>query len=147
METRVGYIDIKSAPVYFFIEKDADHYTHDTPIPFEIEKKNIGNAIDIKTGVFIAPKPEIYYFAYSGIRDNWAGETMIYLQVNEEHVASGHGAGSIAEGGFTMSLHSTLRLKKDDNVPLVLTVGSFNSYYSSTQFTGWLVEEENIFVY
>jgi len=38
MENRVGYIDIKSAPVYFFVEKDADR---NTPIPFEIEKKLI----------------------------------------------------------------------------------------------------------
>ncbi len=144
-ETRIGYIDIKSAPVYFFVQKYVDqHTTLNTPMPFEIEIANIGRAIDIKTGVFVAPKPGIYYFAFSGIRHNFAGETILFLQLNGENVACGHGAGAIKTGGLTMALHSTLQLRKDDKVSLVLAVGSITSYYSSTSFVGWLVEEENV---
>ena len=57
METRIGYIDIKTSSVYFFVQKEVDHDNHDSPMPFEFEKTNIGSAFDINTGLFVAPKP------------------------------------------------------------------------------------------
>lgn len=71
-----------------------------------------------------------------------AGETMIYLQLNGGNVACAHGTGSLPKGGLTMTLVSTLQLKKDDKVSLVITGGSVTAFYSSTHFTSWLLEEE-----
>lgn len=141
-ETRIGYIDVKSSPVYFFVKKKADHHILNNPIPFEIEKTNIGSAIDTETGLFTAPKPGIYNFVFSSIRYNLGEETMIYLQRNGKSIAFGYASGNVFKGGLTMALVSTLKLEKGDRVSLVLTIGSLPALSFSTNFIGFLVEED-----
>lgn len=112
METPIGYIDIKSSPAYCFVQKRPDTYcAHKTPMPFETEITNIGRAIDIKTGVFIAPKPGIYFLAFSGITHNFARGAEINPQLNGINVACGLSPGVIKERGLTMakSLHFGFR--------------------------------------
>ena len=40
----IGYNDVKSQPVYFYVQKNTSFSTPYTPIPFEIERLNIGGA-------------------------------------------------------------------------------------------------------
>ena len=78
-----------------------------------IEKTNIGSAIDIETGLFTAPKPGIYNFAFSSIRYNLGEETMIFLQCNGKSIVFGHASGNVFKGGLTMTLVSiSLKLEK-----------------------------------
>ena len=40
----IGYNDVKSQPVYFYVQKNTSFSTPYTPIPFEIERLKIGGA-------------------------------------------------------------------------------------------------------
>ena len=52
------------------------------------------------------------------------------------------GAGSV----ISISIHTTLKLNKGDQISIVLTNGQIydDTFYYSTQFTGTLLEEELI---
>jgi hypothetical protein len=40
-----------------------------TPIPFDLARVNEGNAMDLTTGIFTAPRNGIYFFSFSGLAD------------------------------------------------------------------------------
>jgi hypothetical protein len=56
----IGYADVKSAPVHFYVKRESDLDTENTPIPFDVAVVNEGNAMDLTTGIFTAPWPGIY---------------------------------------------------------------------------------------
>lgn len=113
-------------------------------MPYEIEVTNLGKAIDTKAGIFIAPNAGVYFFAFSGVKYWNGGETSVSQQLNDKAVATSHGTRPV-EGGITMTLHSTLKLKKGDKISLVLTDGKITCFSPFTNFVGWLMEEEDIF--
>ena len=45
--SRIGYVDVKSSPVYFYVQRYAHFNTAKTPIPFDVEKLNVGGALDL----------------------------------------------------------------------------------------------------
>ena len=65
-QSLIGYVDVKTSPVYFHAEKTSSYAAVGTTIPFEMFKLNVGNAIN-STGVFVAPKPGTYFFSFSGL--------------------------------------------------------------------------------
>ena len=64
----IGYVDVKTSPVYFHAQKSESHTTPNTVVPFEILRLNIGNAMST-SGLFVAPKFGKYFFAYSGLSE------------------------------------------------------------------------------
>ena len=139
-----GFHGYKIFPnLYFFLQSANGHYSvHNVPMPFEITKLNVGNAMNMSTGIFTAPKAGIYYFAYSGIKDWDSGSTALFLQLNGNSEAIAHATG--ITGGLTMALHATLKLQAGDKISLVLTQGVIHNFYTSyTNFVGWLLEEQD----
>ena len=57
-----------------------------TAIPFDIEVINIGNAMDITSGVFTAPKNGIYFFSLSGLANMNNGLFYVTLAKNGQPV-------------------------------------------------------------
>ena len=139
-------MDIKSSPVYFYFQKtNIRHSVYNVPMPFEIMKLNVGNAMDMATGIFTAPKAGIYYFAYNGIKDWDSGTTFLYLQLNGNNVGVAHATD--VPGGLSMSVHSTLKLQAGDKISLVLSEGVVHDFFKNySNFVGWLLEEHDFFM-
>jgi hypothetical protein len=66
----IGYADVKSAPVYFDVQRNSTfshtNHTQSTPISFELARVNEGNAMDLASGKFTAPRPGIYFISFTG---------------------------------------------------------------------------------
>ena len=144
MGTMMGYMDIKTSAVYFHVRRKTIFSEVQKTIPFEIENLNIGNAMDMKSGVFKAPKAGVYYFTYSGTKRNTASDTNVDLRLNGKEIARGHSTGM--HGSLTMSIHATVKLQVGDEISLFLTEGVIfdMDIYPLSNFIGLLVEEDLI---
>jgi len=139
----IGYEDVKSHPVFFHVQKNADILSHNSPIPFEIELLNVGNAMNISSGVFTVPRSGRYFFTLWGIKNEAAKGTELSLRLNGDHVAQT----SSSDGGsyYTYSLQTTLNLQGGDQISSTLISGALHNDSISTYstfFGGWLLEED-----
>lgn len=135
-------MDVKSSPVYFYVQRTSEWFTPNAPISFDRELLNIGNAMNLATGVFTAPKGGTYHFDFSYVKTSSEsdGYGAVRLDLNGNQVASSFDR---LIGLSAQSLHSTLSLKAGDRVSLSIYAGSlYDDSTPSTDFTGWLVEEE-----
>ena len=134
----IGRNDIKLASSYFFVQRNSNYGILNSIIPFQIERLNVGKAMNLATGTFTAPSPGRYFFSLSGIAN--LNMTRVQLQLND--VTIGTAWGEMASNTF--SLQSTLSLKKGDRITLVLANGGVSDTASSqqTHFTGMLIEED-----
>ena len=140
----IGQVDVKSSPVYFYVEKSTTFTTENVAIPFEVTTLNVGNAMNAQSGIFTAPKPGIYFFSFSGIGSpNSFTRPQLYLNGN----VIGTGLAEDGASDFpTFTLQSTLQLNAGDQVSLKLELGGngylFDQDYHFTHFTGWLLQED-----
>jgi len=113
-------------------------------IPFELNRLNEGEAMDLTTGIFTVPVPGIYHFEFSALKEKSTPTLAVYLQVNGENTgqafSSTYGANSTWE---SLSLTASFRLKAKDRVNLFTDEGRVrDNDCHATHFTGWLVEED-----
>jgi hypothetical protein len=154
-QTEIGYIDVKSSPTYFYVQKNLNFDTTNPPIPFEISKLNVGNAMDLASGKFTAPRAGTYYFSFSGLASfPVTGSTEVYLRVQLILNGAAVGLGTTDESNTINSqltpftFHSTLHLNLGDQIWLQINEISPQAYlydkanWQSTHFTGWILEEE-----
>lgn len=152
----IGYVDVKSAPTYFYVQKNLNFDTLNTPIPFEISKLNVGNAMNLTSGKFTAPRTGTYYFSFTGLVSFplVTGSIEVYLGVELLLNGKGVGLGTVDESHTISSqltpftFHSTLNLKSGDQIWLEIkhmTPGAFlydTANWHSNHFTGWILEED-----
>ncbi len=147
------YADVKSTPVHFYVQRNSSFTTPSTPIPFELARVNEGNAMNLTSGIFTAPRPGIYFFSFTGNANFPASSSYVYLQVslylNGGRIASGRveEANTVDYQDSPLTLQSTLNLKKGDQVWLQIyqSTGAYlydDIYSHFTHFTGWMLEEE-----
>ncbi len=150
----IGYVDVKSAPVNFYVQRNSSFATTNTPIPFELAVINEGNAMNLTSGIFTAPRPGIYFFSFTGLAIFVNSTIRIFLQVglylNGSLIGSGHvdEQNTISVDFSQLTLQSTQNLKKGDEVWLVITyispgvilVEEIGRHF--THFTGFMLEEE-----
>jgi len=98
--------------VYFYVHKTVDK-AMGNPLPFEIAKTNVGNAMDIKTGVFTAPVDGNYFFTFSCVSNK--GGT---LRVQLMHNGAAVGTAVAKEPLNTAAMQSLLTLVKGDKISL-----------------------------
>ena len=145
----MGYVDVKSVPVYFYVQKTTSYTKVNFPITYEVARLNIGGAMNLGTGKFTAPREGTYFFSFSGnvrmgstTKDGWVD---IDLILNGNRV--GRGKAQLTQGlsDDAYSLQSTLHLQKGDQVWVANYRNRAYMYDDgahSTHFTGWLLEED-----
>ena len=140
----IGKVDVKSSSVKFYVQRSSSFNLKNVPIPFEVETLNDGGAMNLKTGIFTAPRPGAYFFSFSGLGIN--GDLSVRLYVNDSHIGSGFSQ----MNWQTLSLQSTLQLKMGDKVSVRIShAGELwdkpnldtQNYQRFTHFTGWSLQE------
>ncbi|XP_046461360.1 uncharacterized protein LOC124207781 isoform X2 [Daphnia pulex] len=145
-QNRIGYVDVKSEPVQFYVQSSTSISVpnKDSPIIFNVTVLNEGGAMDISTGIFTAPKSGTYLFDFSGVSEPSTGVFSVVFYVNGVQKGSSF-ADDLRQ--FTVTLPSIWHLNKGDEVklsisPTVGTLFSNNLYGPLLHFTGILLEEE-----
>nr|CAH0105725.1 unnamed protein product [Daphnia galeata] len=151
----IGYTDVKSAPVHFYVQRSSSFNTMGIPIPWDVAVVNEGNAMDLTTGKFTAPRPGIYFFSFTGLAEFPASSSsLVRLAVAVYWNGDRLGAGFVEESNTLenqnspLNFQSTLNLKKNDQVWLqidAVTSGDDSLYddaFHYTHFTGFVLEEE-----
>ncbi|XP_046643658.1 uncharacterized protein LOC124328873 isoform X2 [Daphnia pulicaria] len=148
-QTWIGFEDVKSSSVYFYVQRYANYNQTGTSIPYDVEKLNAGGAMNLQTGIFTAPKPGKYFFSVSGKAGFPASSTWIFLRINlyknSEYVGFCFSDEISASQFETFSLESTLDLRKGDTISLKIVEQGPGVYLrggGSFHFTGWLLEED-----
>ncbi|EFX82762.1 hypothetical protein DAPPUDRAFT_316492 [Daphnia pulex] len=145
----IGFADVKSTPVHFYVQRNSNYGTKYTPIPFDLARVNEGNAMNLASGKFTAPRPGIYFFSFAG-QAHLESETDVYFYSHLFLNGNLIGPSSVEENKEpvkqynTLSLQSTLHLKKGDQVWVTIdyTGSSYLRDGHLTHFTGFMLEED-----
>jgi hypothetical protein len=141
-ETVIGFNDIKtaSAGVSFYVQRQGPYSYAKTVIPYQVERLNIGGAMNLATGVFTVPVNGRYHFSFAAISMT-AHFNMVNLRVNAG--VNYIGSSWATSTDFNLPIVATLNLKKGDTVDTYLAMGSISdSQNLHTQFSGILLEED-----
>jgi hypothetical protein len=153
----IGYADVKSAPVHFYVQRSSPFSTKTTPIPWDVAVVNEGNAMDLTSGIFTAPRPGIYFFSFSGVGEFPASSissSTVWLQValylNGGLIGVGwvEEANTVAYQKSPLTLQSTLNLNSNDQVWVAIHYQESGVYLADysiwhmTHFTGFMLEED-----
>jgi hypothetical protein len=146
----MGYADVKSMPTYFYVQKSTSFNQANTPVPFEVVQLNIGNAMNIASGIFTAPRNGTYFFSLSGIAGipSTKGHLDVGIALNGAVVGRGEANDYTGNGEWeTYSLQLTLKLQAGDLISVQITsiatgVVLQDTSYHFTHFNGWLMQEE-----
>jgi hypothetical protein len=148
----MGYADVKSAPVHFYVQRNSYFDTKDTPIPFHLARLNEGNAMDLTSGKFTAPRPGIYFFSFTGTARFESSSVVdfcssLYLNGNLIGRSNVHENKGPVDQWSPLTLQSTLNLKTGDQLWVTIEYTGSSSYLydnsrHQTHFTGFMLEEE-----
>ncbi|XP_046646354.1 uncharacterized protein LOC124336548 [Daphnia pulicaria] len=151
-EKWIGFADVKSAPVHFYVQRNDSFSTIGSAIPFNLALVNEGNAMDLASGIFTAPRPGIYFFSFAG-RGRLLSSSYSWFDSNFYLNGNLIGRSGISEGNTPidqynpLTLQSTLKLKKGDQLWVTIDYLGSSSYLFDdsshfTHFTGFMLEEE-----
>jgi len=143
-ETIFGSVDVKSKSVHFFVQRSSDFSLANVVIPFDLERLNVGGAMNLAAGVFTVPVDGIYHFEFLGLRDLTDSNSIaVGLNVNGVRTGTCHGTNLPNYFVGLSGISASLRLKIGDQVTLIKGSGTLNDDIAHyTHFTGWLVEED-----
>ena len=137
----IGTVSVKSTPVYFHVQRNSTFSSpnQNVTLPFDTEVINVGNAMNVKSGIFTAPKSGTYFFLFSGVKSD-GNQLFVSLMLNGYLVASTTSIHALS----SINVLSTLKLEEYDEVSLTLTGYSLfeDADRRYTQFIGILLQEE-----
>ena len=153
-QTWIGYVDVKSSPVYFYVQRNDIYFnTINTPIPFDVERLNVGGAMNLTSGKFTAPRDGIYSFSFNGLvwfpASSSTVNLIVFMYLNGIGIANGYAdeVGTTAQYE-TFSWQSTLNLKGEDQIWIEINSMATGVYLDGlyyTHFSGHLLEENFAF--
>lgn len=134
----IGYADVKSVPVHFHAQRIGNYDAINTVVPYNLMRMNVGGAFNPSTGVFVAPKPGKYYFAFSGL--GWGSAVKVQLQMKSGSADWIKIGENHALGWSTMAL----QLAQADQVRSFHLLGIIHDRDGNnfSNFIGWLLEED-----
>ncbi|KAK4011418.1 hypothetical protein OUZ56_020535 [Daphnia magna] len=145
-QKRIGYQDIKTRPVYFFVQRLKNFSEELIPIPFDRDLVNIGGAMDSHSGVFTAPFKGTYFFSFAGLAV-FKGKGNVFAFLSSSGVELKRTQFTVNYSDLInlspITIQSTLRLQAGDKVWInfffrnAVLIGG-----EGTIFSGWLLEEE-----
>jgi hypothetical protein len=149
----IGYNDVKSAPVYFYVQRNSPFNTINVPIPFQVSRLNIGNAMNLSTGKFTAPVQGTYFFSFTGHATFPTSSSLTTLRIGLYLNGNFIGWGVVEEyqtvndQDMPLTFQSTLSLQKGDQIWLQIKLIStgvilWDDENNWTHFTGYILEEE-----
>lgn len=135
--------------VYFNVFRNASFSEQKKVIPFHGALLNVGQGMDVRSGVFTAPVNGVYAFHFDGVRSFFAdrsiqhqnGAVKVGLYHNGKLVASAEEAAHEDIG--SLSVNSILHLRAGDSVEMVLLYGILHDsvHHMSTRFSGALLRD------
>ena len=139
-------------PVHFYVQRNSSFNTIGTPIPFSLALVNEGNAMNLQTGKFTAPRTGIYFFSFTGHVD-FPASSSTYIGIDLYRNGDLFGASLVQEtntGTYQMSqltLQWTLNLKSGDQVWMMIDAISsevllYDNLVHFTHFSGFMLQEE-----
>ena len=139
-ETIIGFNDLKTSPgVYFYVQRNTTYSINETVIPYQLELLNVGNAINLTSGIFTIPIDGRYHLTFNALSN--AANSLVQLRLNGLTIASSFATEKLDE----MPISATLPLKRGDQVCIFMYIGPIyddNNHY--TQFNGFLIEQDLI---
>lgn len=139
-------MDVKTASVHFYVQRDSPFNTANSVIPFQVERLNVGGAMNLASGVFTAPLDGTYYFEFVGQKDTNGLPMSIYFRLNSKLMNLAYTPD--LQKFLTTSSANLLRLKAGDKVDLYKygDIANDAALYASSgyqsYFTGWLIDED-----
>ncbi len=123
IETLIGNFDVKTRSVHFYVQRN-ESTEESGVLRFQLARLNVGEAMNLATGIFTVPSNGIYHFEFSAVK-NGKEEWAIYLQVNGVRIASSFSQVKITTGNcyVTGMLNASFRLKKGDQVNIFKDAG------------------------
>ena len=147
----LGNVEVKTKAVHFYVQRDTKFNTPGT-LTFNVEQLNVGGAMNLTSGDFIAPVNGIYHFEFRCLKDRLPYELGYFLHVQQRKsltvVKPRIATTYMANLSYPLpgSITASLKLKASDTVSLVSVEHQLVQLYDGrahyTQFAGWLVEED-----
>ncbi|XP_032795107.2 uncharacterized protein LOC116931623 [Daphnia magna] len=147
------YGNLKSSPVYFYVQRNNLFSKESTPISFDLEIINVGEAMNGSSGKFTAPQMGTYSFIFNGLAKFSVSSTPLRLGLNLQLNGSGLTTGQVEVGDHVIvsdkliffALQATLKLKSGDQVWLEIFslspgVSLYNDGTHFTCFSGSLLQ-------
>jgi hypothetical protein len=146
----IGSTEMKSSPAIFYVQRSSSFTQINVPVPFQIERLNVGKAMNLTSGKFTAPVTGNYFFSLSGTAYIPATTTRLVFTIglflNDNSIAYGYADEMSADYQYeTFSLQSTLNLIKGDQVWIQISSMETGVYLYGglfTHFNGWLLQED-----
>ena len=139
-------------PVHFYVQRNSSFNTIGTPILFNLALVNEGNAMNLQTGKFTAPRTGIYFFSFTG-HVNFPVSSSAHIGIDLYLNGNLFGASFVQETNTgtnqlgQLTLQWTLNLKSGDQVWVMIdTISSEVLLYDNpvhfTHFSGFMLQEE-----